>query len=160
MWPDSQDRQISSRQPPSWTNSQEDRTKREQNQELKESIVDTILLGQNVMWPDSQDGQNSSRQTPSWTNFQEDRTKHERKAELTEPIVETILRGQNVMWPDSKVDQIQEDKHLVGQIHKRRELKVSLTRFERPYRGKRTLWTDCHMGILPSEQNPSSQTPM
>ena len=54
MWPDSQNEQNSSKQAPSWTNFQEDRTKHERKAELTESIVDTILRGQNVMWPDSQ----------------------------------------------------------------------------------------------------------
>ena len=143
-----------------WTDCKVDWTKSESNQELTELIVDTILRGQNVLWQDYQDRQNSSRQTPSWTDFQEDGTKRKQNAELKEQIVDTILLGENVMWPDSKVDQIQEDKHLVGQIHKRRELRVSWTRFERPYGGQKILWTNCHMGRLPSVQNPSSQTPM
>ena len=33
--------------------SQVDRTKREQNPELTEPIVDTILRGEDVMWPHS-----------------------------------------------------------------------------------------------------------
>ena len=33
--------------------SQVDRTKREQNPELTEPIVDTILRGEDVMWPGS-----------------------------------------------------------------------------------------------------------
>ena len=115
MWPDSQNRQNSSRQPPSWTDSQEHRAKREQNPQLIVSIVKTILLGQNVMLPDSQYGQNSSRQTTSWTDFKEDGTKFKQKAELIEPKVETILRGQNVMWPDSLKDRIQVGKHPVGE---------------------------------------------
>ena len=115
MWPDSQSRQNSSRQPSSWTDSKEVKAKREQNPELIVSIVKTILLGQNVILPDSQYGQNSSRQTTSWTDFQKDGTKFEQKAELTEPIAETILHGQNVMWPDSLVESIQVCKHPVGQ---------------------------------------------
>ena len=52
MWPDSQSRQNSSRQPSSWTDSKEVKAKREQNPELIVSIVKIILLGQNVMLPD------------------------------------------------------------------------------------------------------------
>ena len=53
MLPDSKDGQNSSRQTPSLTDFQEDRTKREHKAELTEPIVETILRGQNVMWPDS-----------------------------------------------------------------------------------------------------------
>ena len=151
---------IPSRQSPKWTDSQVHKTKSEHNSELIEPIVDRILLGENVMWSDSQNRQNSSRQPSSWTDSQVDRAKREQNAELTEQIMDTILFGENFIWPDSKVDKIQEDKHQVGQIHKRRELKVSRTRFERPYGGQKILWTNCHMSRLPSVQNPSSQTPM
>ena len=121
--------------------------------------------GQRTLWTDCHVARLPSelipcRQPPRWTDSQVDRTKSEHNPDLTEPIVDTILLGETVMWPDSKVDKIQEGKHQVGKAQKGRELKVSPTRFERPYRGKITLWTDCHMGRLPSEQNPSSQTPM
>ena len=58
MWPECHvarlpSKLIPSRQPPRWTDSQVDRTKSEHHPELKEPIVDTILLGQIVMWPDS-----------------------------------------------------------------------------------------------------------
>ena len=108
-----------------WTDCKVDGTKSENNQELTELIVDTILRGQNVMWQDYQDRQNSSRQTPSWTDFQEDGTKRKQNPELTEPVVDTILRGQNGMWPDSQVDKIQVDKQPVRQNPKWRETNVT-----------------------------------
>ena len=136
-----------------------------QNHTRAEPIVDRINIGHNPTLAECHvarlaSGENPSRQTPSWTESQVDRAKREQNAELTEQIMDTILFGENVMWPDSKVDKIQEDKHQVGQIHKRRELKVSRTRFERPYGGQKILWTNYHMSRLPSVQNPSSQTPM
>ena len=42
---------IPSTHTPWWPDSQVDRTKREQNPEFSEPIVETILRGENVMWP-------------------------------------------------------------------------------------------------------------
>ena len=53
MWPDSQNRQNSSKQTTSWTDLKVDGTKFKQKAELIEPKVETILRGQNVMWPDS-----------------------------------------------------------------------------------------------------------
>ena len=62
------------------------------------------------------------------------------------------------MWPDSKLDKIQVDKHPLGPTHKLTKEKVSQTRLERPYRGRRAMWTDCHMDRLQNGQNSSKQT--
>ena len=68
MWPDSQEGQNSSRQTPSCTDFQADRTKRKQNQELTEPIVNTILGGQNLLWPDSQVDKIQVDKHPVWQN--------------------------------------------------------------------------------------------
>ena len=48
-------RRMASRQTPRWTDSQVDRTERQQNQHLTEQVVDRILCGQNIMWEDSRE---------------------------------------------------------------------------------------------------------
>ena len=58
-----------SRIAPRWTDSEVDRTKIEQNPDLTEPAVDTILCKKNVMWPDYQverfqEDKNPGEQTP------------------------------------------------------------------------------------------------
>ena len=55
MWPDPEDGQNSNRQTPSWTDFEENRTKREQKAELTEPLVETHQREQNVMFPNSQE---------------------------------------------------------------------------------------------------------
>ena len=67
--------QIPSRDTPRWPDSQEDRTKGEQNPKLTEPVVDPILRWQNVMWPDSkvdriQVDKHAGEQNAKWTYAQ------------------------------------------------------------------------------------------
>ena len=72
--------QNQNRKSPRWTNSQVDAINSEENPDLTEPIVDTILHGQNVMLPDSKvDG------------VKVDRTKSEQNPDWTELAVDTIL---------------------------------------------------------------------
>ena len=64
--------QNQNRKSPRWTNSQVNAINSEENPDLTEPIVDTILHGQNVMLPDSKvDGgkveRTKSEQNPDWT---------------------------------------------------------------------------------------------
>ena len=78
--------QNQNRKSPRWTNSQVDATNSEENPDLTEPIVDTILHGHNVMLPDSKlDG------------IKVDRTKSEQNPDWTEPAANTILSLKFVM---------------------------------------------------------------
>ena len=78
--------QNQNRKSPRWTNSQVDATNSEENPDLTEPIVDTILHGHNVMLPDSKlDG------------IKVDRTKSEQNPDWTEPAAKTILSLKFVM---------------------------------------------------------------
>ena len=144
------------------TYTQKDWLPSRQNQKWAQSRVERTNRGNNPTWAEGHvarlpSGQKPRRQTPSWIESQVDRTKREQNPELKEPIADTILRGEDVMWPDSKLDKIQVDKHPLGPTHKLTKEKVNQTRFERPYRGRRPMWTDCHMDRRPSGQNSSRQ---
>ena len=139
-----------------------DKLPRRPTQKWAESRIHITNSGHNPTWPECHVARLPSelipsRQPPRWTDSQVDRTKSEHNPELKEPIVDTILLGKNVMWPDFKVYKIEKDKHQVGPTQKGRELKVSLMRFERPYRRQRTLWTDCHVGRLQVVKHPGEQ---